>query len=107
MRNFLIFLGIIAVAYLAVIDTMDRFEELEQIAVTTPAQVDMKPDLNKASGHDAGKKYDSRNLERSGAHGNRADSIKEQTQTLKNDVLDRTNITPSGLGNSAKGKYSN
>lgn len=88
MQNFLIFLGIIAVGYLAVIDTMDRFKELDRIAVSTPAQMRMKPELNttKSKGvmqqleDDANKPLGSNMTKR------RTDNIKDQTQTTRKGV---------------------
>ncbi len=106
MKNFLIFLGIIAVAYLAVIDTMDRYKELEQIAVTTPAQVEMKPDLNKTNGRGIEEKLDN-NIQRPEIQKNRTDSIKDQTQTVEHNVIDRTKTLPEEYENPAKGKYAN
>ncbi len=50
MKNFLIILGILAVTYLAYIDTKERFKELENIAATTPAQVEMKSPIQKTKG---------------------------------------------------------
>ncbi len=55
MRNFLIFLGITVVGYLAVIDTIDRFNELDRIVVTTPAQIEMKSKMQKSETHNAQK----------------------------------------------------
>lgn len=50
MKNYLIILGIIFVTYLAITDTMKRFEELDNISVTTPSQIEMKGDMFKSSG---------------------------------------------------------
>ena len=50
MKNYLIILGIIFVTYLAITDTMKRFEELDNISVSTPSQIEMKGDMFKSSG---------------------------------------------------------
>ncbi len=51
MQRFLIILGIIAVGYLAVNDTIDRFKELDRITVnTTPSQEEMKSEFLKTNG---------------------------------------------------------
>ncbi len=50
MRNFLIISGILAVTYLAYIDTKERFKELDDIAATTPAQVEMKTPIQTTKG---------------------------------------------------------
>ena len=47
MKNFLIFLSIFTVVFLAVLDAKDRMRELDTIAGKTPAQVEMKDDLIK------------------------------------------------------------
>ncbi len=47
MKNFLIFLSIFTVVFLAVLDAKDRMRELDAIAGKTPAQVEMKDDLIK------------------------------------------------------------
>lgn len=54
MKNFLIIVGILAVTYLAWTDTMEKYKEIESIAATTPAQVEMKSQIqnNKGSGID-------------------------------------------------------
>lgn len=45
MRNFFIFLSIFVVLILATLDATDRLNELESIAVKTPAQVEVKQDM--------------------------------------------------------------
>lgn len=47
MRNFLIFLGILFVGYLAYSDTKARFEEVETICNQTPAQIELKTPTQK------------------------------------------------------------
>ena len=47
MKKFLIFLSIAVVVVLAGIDAKDRMNELEKIAIKTPAQVEMKNDMMK------------------------------------------------------------
>lgn len=47
MKKFLIFLSIAVVVVLAGIDAKDRMNELEEIAIKTPAQVEMKNDMMK------------------------------------------------------------
>lgn len=42
MRNFLVFLGIIFVAWLAISDTISHFEEVENLSIITPAQQEMR-----------------------------------------------------------------
>lgn len=58
MKNFLILTGILTVIFMAVIDTKARIEEVDNIAATTPAQVEMKPDLDKTGGQGIMNKYD-------------------------------------------------
>lgn len=45
MKNILIFLSIITVVILAAIDAKDRMNELDNIAIKTPAQVEMNKSL--------------------------------------------------------------
>ncbi len=47
MKKFLIFLSIAVVIMLAGIDAKDRMNELEKVAVKTPAQVEMNKDMLK------------------------------------------------------------
>ena len=47
MKKFLIFLSIGVVVVLAGLDAKDRMNELEEIAIKTPAQVEMKDDIMK------------------------------------------------------------
>ena len=54
MKNSLIFLSIITVVILAAIDAKDRMNELDNIAIKTPAQVEMNKDLLKPT-RDAGR----------------------------------------------------
>ena len=49
MKNFLIFLSIVTVIFLATIDAKERMNELDAIAGKTPAQVEMKDDIIKSS----------------------------------------------------------
>ena len=50
MKNFLIMTAVLTVVFVAIIDTKARIEELDEIAATTPVQVEIKPDLNKSKG---------------------------------------------------------
>ncbi len=47
MKKFLIFLSIGVVMVLATIDASQRMQELDKMAIKTPAQVEMKDDLIK------------------------------------------------------------
>lgn len=47
MKKSFIFLSILVVALIAFFDAKDRFQELEEIAANTPAQVEMKQMINK------------------------------------------------------------
>lgn len=47
MKNFLIFLCILTVSFIAFIDAKDRIAELDEIAANTPSQVEMKQSINK------------------------------------------------------------
>lgn len=49
MKNFLIFLSILVVVTLAGLDVKQRFEELDSVAVKTPAQVEINQDMLKPS----------------------------------------------------------
>lgn len=42
MRNFLIFLGIIFVAWLAISDTVKHYKEMNNLSIITPAQQEMR-----------------------------------------------------------------
>ena len=46
MKNFLIFLSIFTIALIAFYDAKERFAELDEVASKTPAQVEMKPQIN-------------------------------------------------------------
>lgn len=47
MKKLLIFLSIFTILTLAFIDAKERFAELDEVAASTPAQVEMKQQLNK------------------------------------------------------------
>lgn len=47
MKKFFIFLSIFTVFFLAIIDATNRMNELDNIAIKTPAQVEIKKDLIK------------------------------------------------------------
>ncbi len=47
MQKSLIFLSIFIVAFIAFWDAKDRLQELDSVAVKTPAQVEMKPMIQK------------------------------------------------------------
>ena len=42
MRNFLIFIGIILVGWLAISDTLSHFKEVSNLSIITPAQQEMR-----------------------------------------------------------------
>lgn len=46
MKKTLIFMSIFIVALIAFVDAKDRFQELEEVAANTPAQVEMKQTIN-------------------------------------------------------------
>lgn len=48
MQKSLIFLSIFIVAFIAFWDAKDRLRELDSVAVKTPAQVEMKPMIQKS-----------------------------------------------------------
>ncbi len=48
MQKSLIFLSIFIVAFIAFWDAKDRLQELDSVAVKTPAQVEMKPMIQKS-----------------------------------------------------------
>ena len=50
MKNFLIIIGVLFVTYLAITDTMDKWEEIRSISTATPSQVEMQNQLQKSSG---------------------------------------------------------
>ena len=50
MKKFLIFLSIFIVSFIAFWDAKDRLKELDSVAVKTPAQVEMKPMVQKSGG---------------------------------------------------------
>jgi len=84
MRNFLIILGIISVGYLAVNDTIARFEELDRITVnSTPSQEEMKSEMPQSKGSGIENKFqnnlpDTQNYE---LPKNRTDKLKQQIQS--------------------------
>lgn len=102
MQKFLIIFGIIAVGYLAVTDTIQRFKELDIIAVssTTPSQEEMKSELMKSKGKGVQDRYqnnlpEAQNFERPKY---RTDNIKNQVQTVKEGIKQPkvpTNINPN------------
>lgn len=47
MKNVLIFLSLLTIVLLAVLDAKERMRELDSIAGKTPAQVEMKENINK------------------------------------------------------------
>lgn len=49
MKNFFIFLSILVVVALAGLDVKQRFEELDSVAVKSPAQVEINQDMLKPS----------------------------------------------------------
>jgi len=108
MRNFLIFLGIIIVGYLAVTDTVARFEELENIAVSTPSQIEMKSNMLKSRGGGIEQKLgeDTGNSQNSNMIKKRTDNIKDQTQTVKKGVQDKYhNLQPKSAANSSENNH--
>ncbi len=50
MKKILISIGIILVAALAIDDTMDRFKELDNMAINTPAQFEMRTPAKQTTG---------------------------------------------------------
>lgn len=58
MKNFLIMTAVLTVVFVAIIDTKARIEELDEIAATTPVQVEIKPDLNKSKGDGVLQKFE-------------------------------------------------
>ena len=50
MKTFLILTGVLTIVFVAVLDTKARIDELDEIAATTPAQMEMKSDINKSKG---------------------------------------------------------
>ena len=50
MKNFFIIFSIMVVGILAFMDAKTRMEELDNVAATTPAQVEMKMDAPKSTG---------------------------------------------------------
>lgn len=59
MKNFLILTSVLTVLFVAIIDTKARIEELDNIAATTPSQVEMKSDMNKSKGDGVMQKFES------------------------------------------------
>lgn len=83
MRNFLIILSIVFVGYLAVNDTIARFEELEKITVnTTPSQEEMKSEFIKSKGVGIDKKFQNNLPEPQNYElpKNRTENLKKQVQ---------------------------
>lgn len=95
MKNFLIILGILAVGYLAVIDTLERFKEIEDIAVVTPSQIEMQSDFKKTAGEGIDKNNSTNygNPQNSKFPNKRLDNIMDQTQTTEID-MDGANLKP-------------
>ena len=58
MKNFFIIFSIMVVGILAFLDAKTRMEELDSVAATTPAQVEMKMDVPKSSGKGIKEKTD-------------------------------------------------
>ena len=58
MKNFLILTSVLTVFFLAVIDTKARIEEIDEISAITPAQVEMKSELNQSKGEGVLEKFD-------------------------------------------------
>ena len=50
MKRYLILFSILVVGMLAIVDAKTRLEELEEVAATTPSQVEMKREIPKSSG---------------------------------------------------------
>lgn len=50
MKRFFIIFSIMVVAMLAFFDAKTRMNELEEVAATTPSQIEMKNDLQKSTG---------------------------------------------------------
>lgn len=83
MQKILIILGIIAVGYLAVNDTIERFKELDRITVnTTPSQEEMKSEFMKTNGTGIESKFQNNLPEPQNYElpKNRTDKLKKETQ---------------------------
>lgn len=79
MKNFLILTSVLTVLFVAIIDTKARIEELDDIAATTPSQVEMKSDMNKSSGEGVMQKFES--MQPPGAQNSvdqKVDSLRDQ-----------------------------
>lgn len=94
MQRFLIIFGIIAVGYLAVNDTIERFRELDVITVnTTPSQEEMKSKLMKSKGQGIQENYQ---YNRPNAQD--FEMPKGRNNRMQNDVKDiKESITPKNL----------
>lgn len=96
MKNCLIVLGIIFVAYLAITDTMKRFEELDNISVTTPSQIEMKGDMFKSNGQGIKNSLNKNENKPQNPlmQKQKTDVIKEQVQNMPQGVKEKYNYTP-------------
>lgn len=50
MKRYLILFSILVVGMLAIVDAKTRLDELEEVAATTPSQVEMQREIPKSSG---------------------------------------------------------
>jgi hypothetical protein len=102
MKKFLIFLGIMFVASLAVKDTIDRFKELDNVAVT-PSQLQMRTPAQQNTGQSQfdvqTQKLRNRNSDRywdnnPNNYGNRFDNFNRNPSRDQNRLKDYTPQNP-------------
>lgn len=50
MKNFFIIIGILFVTFLAITDTIEKWQDIKNISTATPSQVEMQNQMKKSSG---------------------------------------------------------
>ena len=94
MKKSLIFLSIFIVAFIAFWDAKDRLQELESVAVKTPAQVEMKPMVQKS-----GDRAEKDNIQKQNTQKQFDDSLQQNNNKNFKNPVNTTNKNQAPVNN--------